>query len=198
MPTSDIIALIATCFAGLSALYARQSSEQARQANQIAARNALKPGRLAAFTALVDFLHFCSTYRTLQSMGKVKDTTALVARLERFKWEAAQRNHLDMPEVEKVTEKTCAKAWQLQRTLDRLGEPNAPRMELDCIAEDDKLDELVDWFVAQEKEATALFEPYLKITQQPDCALTRQGRLGWRPLRSGSSETMNSRNKEWR
>jgi hypothetical protein len=168
MQASDVIALVSACLAGLSALYARHTATHARQSNRITVQNALRPDRLAVFAVLVDFLHYCSTYRTLQSVGNVKGTNDLITRLDRFKWEVAQRGPLDMPEVEKVFEETKAKAWQLQRSLDRLGEPSEHRSDPESIAEDDKLRELLQWFATREKDAPSIFEPYLRITQQLD------------------------------
>ena len=168
MQTSDAIALLAAVVAGLSALYARHAARHARRSNQITIQNALRPDRLAVFVALVDFLHFCSKYRTLQSVGNVKGTNDLMNRLDRFKWEVAQRGPLDMPEVEKVFQEANSRAVQLQRTLAKLGEPGNRRTDPDYIAEEDKLDEFVQWFALKEREAATVFEPYLKITQQPD------------------------------
>ncbi|AOY60489.1 hypothetical protein [Desulfococcus multivorans] len=168
MQISDLIALAAFAVAILSAIYARRAAIHAHRANEITVKNALHPYRLAVFTALVDFLHFCSTYRTLQSVGKVKGTNDLIARLDRFKGEVAQRGPLDMAEVEKVIEETNAKTWQLQRSLDRLGEPSDRRKDDEYFAEEDRMHELLDWFASKEKEAPTIFERYLKITQQPD------------------------------
>ena len=168
MQTSDVIALLAASVAGLSALYARHAAGHARRSNQITVQNALRPDRLAVFAALVDFLHFCSTYRTLQSVGSVKGTNDLSARLDRFKWEVAQRGPLDMPQVEEMIGETKAKARQLQRSLGRLGEPSDLRSDPEYIAEEDNLYAVLDWFASQEKRAPFIFEPYLKITQQPD------------------------------
>ena len=167
MQTSDLIALAAFAVAILSALYARIAAGHARRANEIAVQNALHPHRLAVFTALVDFLHFCSTYRTLQSVGSVAGTGDLVARLDRFKWEIAQHGPLDTPEVERLIEATNTRAWRLQRTLDRLGEPDDRQADPAYTKEEDNLDELVHWFAASEKEAPTIFEPFLKVTQHP-------------------------------
>lgn len=167
MQTSDIIALLSICVAGLSALYARNAATHARQSNRITVQNALRPDRLAVFAVLIDFLHFCSTYRTLQSVGNVKGTNDLITRLDRFKWEVAQHGPLDMPEVEKVIEETKAKAGQLQRSLNRLGDPSDHGTDPEYFAEEDKLHGILDWFSSQEKQAPSIFESYLKITQQP-------------------------------
>lgn len=158
MQVANVIALISVCVAGLSALYARRS-------NQITVQNALRHDRHAVFTALVDFLHFCATYSTRKSNNNVKGTNDLVTRLDRFNWEVARLGPLDMPEVEKVLKETTARAWQLQRTLDRLGEPADQRTGSDYIAEEDKLNSLVDWFASREKGAETVFEQYLKSTQ---------------------------------
>ncbi|MDL1976424.1 MAG: hypothetical protein LWX55_16980, partial [Deltaproteobacteria bacterium] len=163
-----LIALAAFGVAILSAIYAHRAASHARRANEITVKNALHPHRLAVFTALVEFLHFCSTYRTLQSVGKVKGTNDLITRLDRFKWEVAQRGPLDMAEVEKMIEAAEAHAWQLQRSLGRLGEPTDHRADEEYFAEEDKLHKVLDWFASQEKEAPSIFEPYLKITQQPN------------------------------
>jgi hypothetical protein len=165
MQNSDLIALAAFAVAILSAIYARQAASHAQRANKITVKNALHPHRLAVFTALVDFLHFCSTYRSLQSVGTVKGTNDLVARLDRFKREVAQRGPFDMPEVEQVIEETNAKAWQLQRSLDRLGEPSDRQRDKEYFAEEDRMYELVDWFASMGRQAPSIFEKYLKITQ---------------------------------
>ena len=168
MENSDLITLAAVGVAILAAIYARRAARHAQRANAITVHNALHPHRLAVFTALVEFLHFCSTYRTLQSVGNVKGTNDLMTRLDRFKWEVAQHGPLDMPEVEKVTKETTTKACQLQRSLGQLGEPSDSRADAEYFAEEDRMHELLDWFASQEKQAPSVFEPYLKITQQPD------------------------------
>lgn len=168
MQESDLIALAAFGVAILSAIYARRAAAHAHRANEITVKNALHPHRLAVFTALVEFLHFCSTYRTLQFVGKFKGTDELGTRLDRFKWEVAQRGPLDMAEVEKVIEETKAKARKLQRSLDRLGELNDRQKDDEYFTEEDRMHELLDWFASKEKEAPSIFEQYLRITQPPD------------------------------
>lgn len=165
MENSDLIALAAFVVGVLSAIYARRAERHAQRANAITVQNALHPHRLAVFTALVDFLHFCSTYRTLQFLGNAKGTNELMTRLDRFKWEMAQHGPLDMPEVEKITQESKTKASLLQRSLDRLGDPSDRRADPEYFAEEDKMHELLDWFASQEKQAPSVFEPYLKITQ---------------------------------
>lgn len=165
MENSDLIALAAFGVAVLSVIYARRAVGHAHRANAITVQNALHPHRLANFTTLVDFLHFCSTYRTLQFIGNVKGTNELMTRLDRFKWEIAQHGPLDMPEVEKMTQESKTKTILLQRSLDRLGDPKDRNADPEYFAEEDKMHELLDWFASQEKQAPAVFEQYLKITQ---------------------------------
>jgi hypothetical protein len=165
--TSDLIALAAIGVALLSALYARRAAGHAQRANEIAVQIALRPSRLALFTSIVEFLHFCSTYRTLQSIGQVKGSADLVTRLDRFKWEIAQHGPIEMPKVEDLIQETNNKAWQLQRLSDRLGGPDPKPLDSAFPTAEENLDGLMDWFALQEKGVPTLFEPYLKITQAP-------------------------------
>ena len=165
MTRSDLIALLSVCFAFLTALYARWTVNQARIANQIAIESELKPRRLAVFAIIKKFLHFCSTYKTMQHLKKVQGTNDLTDEIDTFKWEVEQHGPLDMPEIENLVETSKKKAWQLQRFLDQLPGPNAQPLDNEYETVEDNLYEVIDWFGEREKELKELFEPYLRITQ---------------------------------
>ena len=166
MERSDLIALLAVCFTALAALYARWAATQARKANEISIQAELKPKRLSAYASVKDFLHFCSTYKTMQSLKMVKGTRELVTKIDTFIWEVEQHGPLDMPEVENLIENAGKRAWQLQRLLDRLTGPDAKPIEKGFESAEDNVDAIIDWFAAQEKELKEMVEPYLRITQQ--------------------------------
>ena len=168
MERSDLIALLAVCFTALAALYARWAVTQARKANEISIQVELKPRRLSVYESVKDFLHFCSTYKTMQSLKMVKGTRELVAKIDTLKWEVEQHGPLDMPEVETLIENARKKAWQLQRLIDRLAGPNAKPIEKGFESAEDNVDAVIDWFAAKEKDLKDIFEPYLRITQQAD------------------------------
>jgi len=153
-------------FAALAAIYARWSAKQARISNEITIQSELKPRRLSVYASLKDFLHFCSTYKTMQHLKMVQGTNDLSNKIDTFKWEVEQHGPLDMPEVENLIENSKKKAWQLQRLLDRLTGPNAQPLEKGFEIAEDNLYAVIDWFADKEKELKEMFEPYLRITQQ--------------------------------
>ena len=161
---SDLIALISALLAALAALYARWSVNQARRSNEIAMMAEQKPRRLSVYASLRDFLHFCSTYRTMQCMKMVEGTHDLVARIDSFKWEIKQHGPLDMPEIVTLAEDARANAWQLQRLLDSLPGLDARRIEQVSETTDNDIAAILEWFATKEKMLEGLFEPYLRIT----------------------------------
>ena len=163
---SNLIALLSACFAALAAIYARWSAKQARISNEITIKSELKPRRLSVFASIKEFLHFCSTYKTMQHLKMVQGTNDLTSRIDSFIWEVEQHGPLDMPEVEELVENARKKAWQLQRLLDRLTGPNAKPLNKEFETAEDNLDNVIDWFAAKEKELKNMFEPYLRLTQQ--------------------------------
>lgn len=166
MEKSDLIALLAVCFAALAALYARWAATQARKANETSIQAELKPRRLSVYASVKDFLHFCSIYKTMQSLQMVRGTRDLGAKIDTFKWEVGQHGPLDMPEVENLIENARKRALRLQRLLDRLAGAGAKPIETEFETAEDNVDAIIEWFAAQEKELKNLFEPYLRITQQ--------------------------------
>lgn len=166
MNRSDLISLLSVCFTALAALYARWSANQARISNKISIESALKPRRIAVFASIKDFLHFCSTYKTMQHLKMVQGTNDLTNKIDTFIWEVEQHGPMDMPEVEDLVETAKRKAGQLQRLLDRLAGPNACPLDKEFENAEGNLYDVIDWFAAKEKELKDLFEPYLRITQQ--------------------------------
>ena len=164
MQANDWISLIAICVAILSALYARRGVKEAHRANEVAVHNKLIPYRLAVYTIMKNFLKFCSTYRTMQSLGMVQGTRDLVAKIDEFKREVDQHGLLSMPEVEKKIEEILNKAGQFQRVLDRLAGTDPKPVDSAYSSAEDNMDGLIDWFASEEKESRKLFEPYLKLT----------------------------------
>jgi hypothetical protein len=164
MERSDLIALLAVCFTALAALYARWAATQARKTNEISIQAELKPRRLSVYASVKDFLHFCSTYETMQSLKMVQGTRELVAKIDTFIWEVEQHGPLDMPEIENLIENARKRAWQLQRLLDRLKGPDAKPIEKRFESAKDNVDALIEWFAAQEKGLKEIVKPYLKIT----------------------------------
>jgi hypothetical protein len=165
MERCDLIALLSACFAALAALYARWAAIQACKANALTVQAELKPRRLAVFASLKDFLHFCSTYSTMQSLKMVPDTRELVEKIHTFKWEVEQHGPLDMPAVDDIIKDAPKKAWQLQRLLDRLKGPDAKPVDKGFERAEDNLNNIIEWFAAREKGLKDTFEPYLRITQ---------------------------------
>ena len=163
---SDLIALLSVCFAALAAIYARWSAKQARISNEITIQSELKPRRVSVYASVKEFLHFCSTYKTMQHLKMVQGTNDLTSKIDTFIWEVEQHGPLDMPEVENLVKNSRQKAWQLQRLLDRLTGPNARPLDKEFETAEDNLDAVLDWFGAKEKELKDMFEPYLRITQQ--------------------------------
>lgn len=161
MERSDLIALLSVCFAALAALYARWAATQARKANAIVIQAELKPRRLSVYERVKDFLHFCSTYTTMQSLKMVQGTRDLVEKIDTFKWDVEQHGPLDMPEVENLIENARKKAWQLQRLIDRLEGPDAKPVEKGFETAEDNVDAIIEWFAVKEKELKKIFEPYL-------------------------------------
>lgn len=166
MDRSDLIALLAVCFAALAALYARWAANQARKANEISIQAELKPRRISVYASVKDFLHFCSTYKTMQHLKMVQGTNDLMDKIDTFSWEVEQHGPLDMPEVENLIENARKKAWQLQRLLDRLTVPNAQPLDKRYETVEDNVYAIIEWYAAQEKELKEMVKPYLRITQQ--------------------------------
>ena len=163
---SDLIALLSVCFAALAAIYARWSAKQARISNEISVKSELKPRRLSVFASMKDFLHFCSTYNTMQHLKMVQGTNDLTDKIDTYIWEVEQHGSLDMPEFDELFENAQKKAWQLQRLLDRLAGPNAQPLNREFETAEDNLYSVIDWFASKEKELKDMFEPYLRISQQ--------------------------------
>ena len=165
MERSDLVALLAVCFAALAALYARWAATQARKANEISIQAELKPRRLSVYASVKDFLHFCSTYKTMQHLKMVQGTNDLMNEIDTFMWKVEQHGPLDLPEVENLIENARKKAWQLQRLLDRLSGSNAQPLDKGHETAEDNVYAVIDWFAAQEKGLKEMFQPYLRITQ---------------------------------
>lgn len=166
MEKSDLIALLSVCVAALAAIYARWAVTLAKNTNAIAVQSELKPRRLSVFAALKKFLHYCSTYSTMQTLKKINSTNKLVAEIDSFKWEIDQHGPLDMPEVEEIIKNAFSQAWQLQRLLDRLKGQDAKPIDKGFENAEANLDNIIEWFADQEKGLKDTFEPYLRITQQ--------------------------------
>jgi len=166
MERSDLIALLAVCFTALAALYARWAATQAHKANEIYIQAELKPRRLSVYNIVKDFLHFCSTYETMQSLKMVQGTRELVAKIDTFIWEVEQHGPLDMQEIDNLIENARKRAWQLQRLLDRLKGADAKPIEKGFESAEDNIDVIIEWFAAQEKGLKEMIKPYLRITQQ--------------------------------
>jgi hypothetical protein len=162
MQNSDLIALGAMAVAGLSALYARHARDASRRANEIAVHFHLRPLRLAVYQSMKQFVHYCSTYRTLQCIGNVNGTRELVDQIENFKWEIEQHGPLDIPVIEEKVSELQKKGWQLQRVLDRIaGVQNTPADRAYDTAEEN-VDGLIDWFANEHRTLKVLFRPYLE------------------------------------
>jgi hypothetical protein len=162
---SDLIALASVCIASLAAIYARRSAQQARISNEITIQTELKPRRIAVYASVKDYLHFCSTYKTMQHLKMVQGTNGLLDEIDTFKWEVEQHGPLDMPDVENLIEESKKKAVQLQRLLDRLTGLNAQPLDKKFETAEDNLCDVIDWFASKEKDLKKTFEPYLRITQ---------------------------------
>ena len=164
MTMSDWIAILALVIAFLSALYTRDARDAARKANEIAARNNLRPSRLDVFRLMLDFADYCGTYRTYLSLGTVKGTRDLANRIDNFKWEIARQGPLAMPDVESKIKVFQNKAWQMQRLLDRLDQGRNNPEDRNYQTGEENLDAIVDWFANEQKELKVIFQPYLGST----------------------------------
>ncbi len=164
MENSDLIALTSVFVAILAAIYARWAVTEMRKGNEIAVRVALQSRRLSVYRDLKEFLHFCSTYKTMQSLEMVNGTRSLVEQIESFKWGVEQHGPLDMDMVEVVIENAQKKAWQLQRLLDRLKGPVAKPIGEELETCENNIDELIDWFGEMENELKEKAKPYLKMS----------------------------------
>lgn len=161
MQDSDLIALAALSIAVLSALYARQARDAARRANELTAHYNLRPLRLVAYKLMKEFIHFCTTYRTLWLPEPVHGTRDLVEHIETFKWEIDRLGPLVMPDVEKKAVELQNMAWQLQRVLDRLAAGQNKPADQSYDTAEHNLDGLVDLFANEHLGLKALFQPYL-------------------------------------
>ncbi len=161
MNTSDYIAIAAVVVTFLAAYYSRQARDAARKANEIATRESRRPLRLAAYQASALFSRYCAQYFTLQSLGQVKGTRDLVARIDTFKWEVEQHGPLNMPDVELRIAELIRAAWSLQRLLDRLAAGQNESLDPVYSTAEENREAVSDWFAAQDRELKELFSPYL-------------------------------------
>ena len=123
-----LISLLSCVIALLSVFYARKSRDIAKQANQIALHNDLKPSRLAIYNTLRDFADYCCGYYTLQWCVKaVKGTHDLSNRIVAVKWELDSYGPLGMADVEEKAAHLQKKAWQLQQRFPLCPEPTEIR-----------------------------------------------------------------------
>ena len=160
-----LISLLSCVIALLSVFYARKSRDIAKQANQIALHNDLKPSRLAIYNTLRDFADYFCGYYTLQWCVKaVKGTHDLSNRIVAVKWELDSYGPLGMADVEEKAAHLQKKAWQLQRVLDRLGGNDLRPLDKQYENIEDNLHGIIDWFAKEKADLRKLFEKYLKIT----------------------------------
>lgn len=156
-----LVSLLACVIALLSACYARKSREIARKSIDISVHQNLRPLRLAVYKSMMEYAHYCSTYRTLQHMKAVDGTHDLIEHIDTLKWEVDQYGPLNMPEVEKKYVDFQNKGWKLQKVLDRLaGHDNRPHdMQFETL--EDNMHNTIDWFAQEQKDLKKMFSKYL-------------------------------------
>ena len=96
---TDQLALLVSILSVVIALIAlddaRKSRAIAKEANAIAAHHSLRPLRLGAYKLMKEFAHYCTTYRTLLSIGIVSGTNELYEAAKKRcpeRWSGTTRN----------------------------------------------------------------------------------------------------------
>ncbi len=123
----------------------------------------LRPQRLILYNKTKEFLHYCSTYETMQHANMVNGTRDLIAKLDSYKKAVDELGPLSMPDVENKIGEIIKNVWRLQRVLDRLPGPNPLPIQSEYDTAEENLDGLIDWFASSEKSLKGLFEPFLKL-----------------------------------
>lgn len=163
MSVSDLIAIAAFLVASLSAWYTCDARNAARKANEIAARNSLRPSRLEVYRSMRDFAHYCCTYPTHWHSNPVpvEGTRNLMKQIDSFKWEIEQQGPLAMPTVESKIKEFQNNARKMLRLLDRLAAGRNNPEDRNYQTGEENLDAIIDWFANEEKELQATFQSYL-------------------------------------
>ena len=159
---ADLIALAALAVAGLSAVYARRQSNEARKSRLSAEKEARRPQRLELYRTMEDYCRYCSKYYTTYLQGETTGTRNLTARISDFKRAMEHGAIHDMPGVAAQAKLLDSMGWQMQRHLDRFGNRTTV-MQRGTEAKDDEraVENLVESFEEQRKALRGVFAPYL-------------------------------------
>ena len=163
MKIGDLLALGALLVAVMSAIYARHARDAAREANEIARHQTLRPLRVAVYEQMKDFSGFCAKYRTLQTVGAVTGIRDLVERIEDFQWELERKGPLGMKDVEEKAENFVNEAWKMQRLFDRLAGGQDKPIDRDYQSAEENLDAVLDWFGIERRKLMNLFAKHLEV-----------------------------------
>ncbi|MEN6474089.1 MAG: hypothetical protein ABFD81_08755 [Syntrophaceae bacterium] len=123
----------------------------------------LRPHRLEARNVLLAFVDFCLSYQTLHPQNSLNRTHDLATEIERFKTKLDSLGPLAVPELNKLRLDIVAKAWNLQRLLDRQQDSDPRPISQEYDSFEDNLDAIVDWFSGVKNIIKAEIDPYLEI-----------------------------------
>lgn len=164
---ADLIALCALAVSGLSAIYARRQSQEAKKSRLSAEREARRPQRLKVYIEMDDLCRFCSTYYTRYLGGMVTGTRDLTEHLSRFRIAMDRGAIYDMPEVAAHSELLESMGNELQRHIGRLGhQPTVMQRGTDAKADEQTVSDIAKRFEAQRQKLRDIFAPYLHTNSE--------------------------------
>jgi hypothetical protein len=123
----------------------------------------LRPHRLNARNALLEFADFCLTYPTLHGVAEVNRTRDLTAHIVALQTKIELLGPLSMPELDGLKSAVTATAWNLQRVLDRQRDPEAKPLSSCYATLDENLAALLDWFADIKARIKQQLDPYLDL-----------------------------------
>jgi len=160
---ADLISLAALAVAGLSAIYARRQSEEARKARLSAQKEARRPQRLEVYRAMQEYCRYCSTYYTAYLSGGTTGTRDLAGQISSFEREMEKAAIHDMPEVVAESKLLQSMGWRLQRHIDRLGmQPTVIARGTEAKSDEQGVHDLVDLFAKRRAALREVFASYLE------------------------------------
>lgn len=170
MESSLGIAVLAVLVAGLSALYTRRASIEAKnankvssEANSIASNQALRADRLALYNLMRDFCLYCSGYYTHLCLGNVDRSRDLMIELDRFSDSVERLGPLDIEGSAKLFRTMRGNAGEMQRLVDRIQAGHLESRKPEFEDAKDHLSHITEWFATKSRELSQVFEPYLVL-----------------------------------
>ena len=157
-----LVSLLSAFIALVAILRANEANRLAAAANRITKHYNLRPIRLNACNLVMDFSHYCTTYRTSFIQKMVSGTRELMDRRDAFKLEFEKFGPLEMPSVESKIPELLNKVAQLQRALDRSRGSDPKPLDSKYTTLEENIDAIMDWFAEEEKALPSLFKPYLE------------------------------------